>query len=96
VRLATEDGKDIGEIQQIQDRSETISEAEPGKQVAISIDKPVVGRHFNEGDILHVRVPEEHAKMLNTKFQDRLTSDEAEALKEFITVMRESSPFWAA
>ena len=96
VRLATEDGKDIGEIQQIQDGGETISEAEPGKQVAISIDKPVVGRHFNEGDILHVRVPEEHAKMLNTKFEDRLTSDEAEALKEFITVMRESSPFWAA
>ncbi|MFB0504449.1 MAG: translation initiation factor IF-2 [Candidatus Bathyarchaeia archaeon] len=96
VRLTTEDGNEIGEIQQIQDRGETMSEAEVGKQVAVSIDKPTVGRHFNEGDILHVGVPEEHAKILNTKYQDRLTPDEAEALKELVTLMRKSSPFWAA
>lgn len=96
VSLTTEDGNEIGEIQQIQDRGETMSEAEVGKQVAISIDKATVGRHFNEGDILHVRVPEEHAKILNTKYQDRLTPDEAEALKELVTLMRKSSPFWAA
>jgi len=96
VSLTTEDGNEIGEIQQIQDRGETMSEAEVGKQVAISIDKPTVGRHFNEGDILHVRVPEEHAKILNTKYQDRLTPDEAEALNELVTLMRKSSPFWAA
>ena len=96
IRLTTEDGKEIGEIQQIQDRGETMSEAEVGNQVAISIDKATVGRHFNEGDILHVGVPEEHAKILNTKYQDRLTPDEAEALKELVTLMRKSSPFWAA
>jgi len=96
VRLTTEDGNEIGEIQQIQDRGETMSEAEVGNQVAISIDKATVGRHFNEGDILHVGVPEEHAKILNTKYQDRLTPDEAEALKELVTLMRKSSPFWAA
>ena len=96
IRLTTEDGKEIGEIQQIQDRGETMSEAEVGNQVAISIDKATVGRHFNEGDILHVGVPEEHAKILNTKYQDRLTPDEAEALRELVTLMRKSSPFWAA
>lgn len=96
VRLTTADGKEVGEILQIQDRGESIPQAETGKQVAISIDKPVVGRHFDEGDILYVRVPEEHAKKLLAKFQYRLTPEEVEALDDFVMMMRNSSPFWAA
>ena len=95
LRLITEEGKEIGEILQIQDRGEATSEAETGMQVAISIDKPVVGRHFDEGDLLYIRVPEEHAKVLLTKFQDRLTPEEVEVMEEIIAVMRKSYPFWA-
>lgn len=96
IRLVTENGREVGEILQIQDRGEAIPSAEPGMQVAISIDKSVVGRHFDEGDILYVRVPESHAKELLTKFQDRLTLEEAETLNEFVEKMRKTSPFWAA
>ncbi len=96
VSLVTTDGKEIGEILQIQDKGEPISEAEIGKQVAISIDKPVVGRHFDEGDVLYVMVPEEHAKNLLTKFQDRLIPEELEVLDEFVMMKRKSTPFWAA
>ncbi len=95
VRLVREDGREIGEILQIQDRGEAIPEAEAGRQVAISIDKPIVGRHFDEGDVLYVRVPERDAKILMEKFMDRLTPDEVETLRELVKVMRESSPFWA-
>jgi len=88
VRLMTSEGKEIGEILQVQDKGASIPYAEKGHQVAISIDKPIVGRHFDEGDILYVYVPEQHARLLNTKFKDRLSEDELEALNETIKIMR--------
>ncbi len=94
--LVKEDGRDVGEIKQIQDRGQAVSEANTGMQVAISLDKPIVGRHIYEGDIFYVRVPEAHAKILVTKFQDRLSPEEIGALNELIEVMRRKSPFWAA
>jgi len=73
-----------------------VSEANVGLQVAISLSKAIVGRHIHEGEVFYVRVPEAHAKVLLTKFQDRLTPEEVEALNEFIEIMRLESPFWAA
>jgi len=94
--LVRADGADIGEIIQIQDRGQAISEAKAGMQVAISLDKAIVGRHIHEGDVLYVRVPESHAKALLTKFQDSLSPDELKALNEFTEIVRRKSPFWAA
>lgn len=94
--LIGEDGSSIGEIKQIQDRGQAITGAETGMQVAVSLDKPVVGRHINEGDILRVKVPEAHAKALLTKFQDNLSPDELETLNELVNIMRRRSPFWAS
>jgi len=94
--LVGEDGREIDEIKQIQDRGQAIPEAKTGTQVAISMEKPVVGRHINEGDVLLVKVPEEHAKALLTKFQDRLSPEDLEALKELIDIMRRQLPLWSA
>ncbi|NIR86798.1 translation initiation factor IF-2 [Candidatus Bathyarchaeota archaeon] len=94
--LVGEDGRDVGEIKQIQDRGEAISEANTGTQVAISLDKSVVGRHINEGDVLFVKVPEQHAKALLTRFQDRLSSEQLDALNDLVDIMRRQLPFWAA
>jgi translation initiation factor 5B len=94
--ITKEDGRNVGEILQIQDRGKAVSEANTGLQVAVSVSKAVVGRHIHEGDIFYVRVPEAHAKVLLTKFQDRLTPEEIEILNEFIEIMRAESPFWAA
>jgi len=96
VRLITGEGREIGEILQIQDKGVPIPYAEKGRQVAISIDKPVVGRHFDEGDILYVYVPEPHARLLSTKFRERLNADEIEALNEMIGIMRKNMPLWAS
>jgi translation initiation factor 5B len=96
VRLITVEGKEVGEILQIQEKGEAISSAESGKQVAVSIDKPVVGRHFNEEDILYVGVPEGHVKILHAKFQDKLDPAELECLNELIEIMRKTIPFWGA
>jgi len=94
--LVKEDGVELGEIMQIQDRGEAVPEAKVGMQVAVSLDKPIVGRHIHEGDVLYVKMPEDHAKALLTKFQNRLSADEFNALNELVNLMRSKSPFWAA
>ncbi len=94
--LVKEDGRKVGEIMQIQDKGKAASEANVGSQVAFSVSKAIVGRHIHEGEVFYVRVPEAHAKVLLTKFQDRLTPEEVGALNEFIEIMRLESPFWAA
>ncbi len=96
VLVRAEDGKEVGEIQQIQEKGESLSEAMAGMQVAISMDKPMIGRHIFERDILYVKVPEAHAKALLSKFVDKLTVEEQKALKDYVEVMRKKSVFWAA
>jgi translation initiation factor 5B len=94
--VRAEDGEDVGVIEQIQEKGEALSEAEMGMQVAISIDKAVVGRHVFEKDILYVKVPEADAKALLTEFMDKLSVEEQEALNEYAGIMRKKIPFWAA
>ena len=93
--IRAEDGADIGEVQQIQDKGKAISEAKQGMQVAVSMDKPIMGRHVFEKDILYVKVPERDAKALLTTHLDKLTEDEKEVLKEYAEAMRKKTPFWA-
>jgi translation initiation factor 5B len=91
-----EDGADLGEVQQIQDKGKAVSEAGQGMQVAVSMDKPVVGRHVFERDILYVKVPEPDARVLMEKYLDKLSVEEQEVLKEYTEMMRKKTPFWGA
>jgi len=93
--IRAEDGADIGEVQQIQDKGKAISEAEQGMQVAVSMDKPIVGRHVFEKDVLYVKVSEHDAKALLTTHMDKLSEAEQEVLKEYAEAMRKRIPFWA-
>jgi translation initiation factor 5B len=94
--VRAEDGEEVGEIQQIQEKGKTLPDAQQGMQVAISMSKPIVGRHIFEKDILYVKVPEPHAKALLTTFMDKLTVEEQEAINEYINMVRKKTPFWAA
>ncbi|MFW6110696.1 MAG: translation initiation factor IF-2, partial [Thermoproteota archaeon] len=94
--VRAQDGQDVGFIKQIQDKGEALPQAEKGMEVAISLDEPTVGRHIFEGDTLFVKVPEEDAKKLRTKFMDKLTGEEQEALIDYIKMRRKQMPFWAA
>jgi translation initiation factor 5B len=94
--IRAEDGADVGEIQQIQDKGKALSEADKGMQVAISMDKPIVGRHIFEKDTFYAKVPEQQAKALSTVFADKLAVEEQEILKEYVELMRKKIPFWAA
>ncbi|WP_456436253.1 translation initiation factor IF-2 [Methanopyrus sp.] len=92
--LIREDGRELGEIKQIQMHGEPIKGAKKGQEVAISIEGPIVGRHFEEGDILYTDVPSEHAKLMFEEFKDLLTEDELEALKEIAEIKRKEDPFY--
>ena len=96
VLVRADDGEEVGEIQQIQEKGKALSDAGKGMQVAISMDKPIVGRHIFEKDTLYVKVPEPHAKVLLITFMDRLTAEEQEALNEYVNLKRKKTPFWAA
>jgi translation initiation factor 5B len=93
--IRAEDGADLGEIQQVQEEGKAIPEAKTGAQVAISMEKPIAGRHIFERDVLFVKVPERDAKALLTTHLDDLTAPEQELLKEYVNMMRKKIPFWA-
>ncbi|OLE70401.1 translation initiation factor IF-2 [Candidatus Bathyarchaeota archaeon] len=79
-------GQRIGQVVRIQDQGKDVGEAGAGKQVAVSIDKPMVGRQINEGDVLYVDVPVQHARVLSSKFKDYLTPRELALLSEMATL----------
>jgi len=91
--LIREDGKEVGSIKQIQSEGETVQEAHYGMEVAISIDKGVVGRNIREGDILYVDVPEGDARMINRKLLNLLSPDAREAFLEFLKIKRKVKGF---
>jgi translation initiation factor 5B len=94
--VRSEDLEDVGEVQQIQDKGEAVPEATRGMQVAVSMDKPIVGRHIFERDVLYVKVPEHDAKALLSTYLDKLSGDEEEVLREFVAAMGKKTPFWGA
>ena len=93
--LILENGRQVGEIQRVQDKGKDIGEASAGMQVAISIEKAIVGRHISEGDVLIVSVPEKHVKVLLAKFKEQMSPDEIELLNTLTQVMRKENPLWA-
>jgi translation initiation factor 5B len=92
--IRAEDGADVGVVQQIQDKGKAISEATQGMQVAASMDKPIVGRHVFEKDILYVKVTESDAKTLMESHKDKLSDDDQAVLMEYVKIMQKRTPFW--
>ena len=94
--LIREDSKRVGKIQQIQDNRESVTSAKKGLEVAISVRGPTVGRQINEGDVLYIDVPENHARLLLKKYREMITPDELETLEEIVKIKRQTvSKYWA-
>jgi translation initiation factor 5B len=66
-----------------------------GMKVAISIRGVTVGRQVKEGEVLYVAVPERDARLLLSKFSNRLDEVSRKALEELVTLMRAQNPLWA-
>jgi len=94
-RMINLEGTRVGRMTQIQDSGEAIQRAEEGKEVAVSMPTPIVGRHIKERDVLIVDVPEKHAKLLREKYSERLTAGAHEALRELTEIKRKKDLLWA-
>ncbi len=95
VNVINQEGEKIGRISQIQDSGNAIPRADEGKEVAVAMPQPIVGRHIKERDLLYVDIPEKDAKLLRTKFADRLSESAQEALKELVELKRKTDILWA-
>ena len=95
VKAINLEGASLGRITQVQDSGQAIQLAEEGKEVAISMPTPIVGRHIKERDVLFVDVPEKHAKLLRVKYSERLTAGALEALRELVEFKRKTDLLWA-
>ncbi len=94
-RLMKKNGEPIGEIKEIQDRGEQVKKAEAGKEVAVSIQGPTVGRQIEEGDILYVDIPEKHAKVIEKELKNKLTESEKKTFQEITEIKRKENRYWA-
>lgn len=92
--LIDREGERVGRIKEIQKHGESIDEARPGEEVAVSIAGPTVGRQIKEGETLYVDLPEKHARVLSTEMRSSLSPEEEEALREIVDIRRRKEEFW--
>jgi translation initiation factor 5B len=95
VSMIGREGENLGRIVQIQDSGAAVGKADEGKEVAVSMPQPIVGRHIKEKDVLYVDVPEKNVRTLRQKFQGRLTENALKALEELVEIKRKKDPLWA-
>ncbi|MGA1793491.1 MAG: translation initiation factor IF-2 [Thermoplasmatota archaeon] len=86
-----EDGKVLGKIVSMQSDKRTLKEAKMGDEVAMAISGPMVGRHFNEEDVLYIDLPEHKVPELR---KGDLSVEEREVLEHIIQVKRKEKPTW--
>ncbi|MFQ5800616.1 MAG: translation initiation factor IF-2 [Candidatus Hydrothermarchaeales archaeon] len=92
--LLNKAGAVVGVVKGLQDKGENLPFAEKGKEVAVSIDGPTIGRQVNEGEILYGDVPEAHAKLLMQKYRNELSPGEVDVLEEVKDIKRRTNPLW--
>jgi len=93
MQLMNSEGKRLTEIKSMQSERENVSEAERGKQLALSMEGVTVGRQINEGDILYSFIPEEDFRKMK-ELKKYLTKDEVVAIKEIAVIMRKDNSVW--
>ncbi len=96
VYVINENGERVGRITQIQESGEAVNKAEEGKEVAVSLPQPIVGRHIKERDVLYVDIPEQDASKLRKKFAGLLTERANMVLEELMEIKRKNDILWAA
>jgi len=87
VIVLREDGKELGKLLNIQSEGETINEAEKGSEVAISIDKAVVGRNLFEDDVLYIKLTKNDIKQLKKLWQE-LSEEDKNLIEEIISIQK--------
>ncbi len=93
--IMNSDGKTIGTIHQIQEEGKSVPELSKGKQAAVSVVGPTVGRQINEGEIFYTLPSDLEIKTINEKYLSNLSVNDVELIKEIIQIRRKSVPLYA-
>ncbi len=91
--IMNQEGKVIGTILGIQKMGENVSEAQQGDQVAISIDKGIVGRNIKPGDVFYPYIPKEHYLILKQNIT-LLKNNEKNILEEIKEIMKKQDKLY--
>lgn len=94
LEVMKDDGTVVGTIKGIQEKNENINEAGAGKEIAMAIDGPVVGRQIKEGETLYINIPEKHAKIAEQELFGSMKIEDKETLMAFMEIKRRGNPFW--
>jgi len=91
--LMKKDLTKIGNVKAIQEQSKTISQADFGMKVALSMDGLTIGRQINEGDIYYTFMGEQDFLALK-KLKEYLTPQQRDLMKEIAELHRKQNPLW--
>jgi len=89
----TKDGSTLTVVKSIQHEKDSVSVAEEGKQVAVSLPNVTVGRHIFEEDIFFADIPEDDFKKLK-EHKKLLKKSELSVMRELAEMKRDNNPVW--
>ncbi len=87
------DGKEVGEIKQIQSQGQNVDSATISDKIAVSIIGPTVGRQIDESDILYTDLSSDDYKRL-IRNEKLLTEHEKKVLEEITETKRKTDKMW--
>jgi len=91
--VMNKEGKRITKIKSLEAEGESLTVAEQGKQLAMSMEGVTVGRQVKEGEYYYADVPEEDFKKLK-ELKQYLSEKEIMVLKEIAEIKRKENPVW--
>jgi translation initiation factor 5B len=94
LRLMDSEGRELGVIEQIQDKGQNLDTAKAGDKVAISVNGPTLGRQVKENDLLYTYPRSHDVKLLRNKFLGSMGQDDLEALEEIVRIRSVSDPMY--
>ncbi len=93
-RLMNAEGKELGRIEQIQEKGKNLEAAKIGEKVAISVSGPTLGRQIKENDTLYTYPRSHEVKLLRGKFLNALSQDDLQALDEVVKIRSVIDPMY--
>ena len=87
------DGTRVATVKEIQQEQQSLSVAEKGFQVAVSLPGVTCGRHIFEHDLLLTEL-DEHTFRTYKEYKDILTGEQKALLKAIAEIKRKQNPVW--
>lgn len=84
------DGTKVGKIKGIKDGDEFLKVATVGKQVAVSLEGPTIGRQVEEGEVLYIDMPNSNIERLK---KIELAPEEEEVVS-FLSKLKKKTLLW--